>query len=129
MPRKRLTITLDPSILNQLDNSVDGKVIRNRSHAIENIVQSHFTKNVNTAVILAGGKKQKETPFLKLNDHTLFNYQLKQLLKAGIHEIFLITNLDKEQNKKFLDIAKDLGVKLCIVNEETPLRLRSRKSR
>ena len=38
MRRERLTITLQKAIIKKLDKLIDGRTIRNRSHAIESIL-------------------------------------------------------------------------------------------
>ena len=87
MRKKRLTITINPDVIRKVDNLVDNKNIMSRSHAIENILKSHFGSSIDTAVILAGGHKVKKTPLFKLQDINLLQYQMFQLKKAGIKNI------------------------------------------
>ena len=53
MPKKRLTITLDPKILKRVDSIINNKSILNRSHAIETILKDYFGSSIDTAIILA----------------------------------------------------------------------------
>jgi NDP-sugar pyrophosphorylase family protein len=61
MPKQRLTITLSRSTLNKIDKMIDGKTIRSRSHAIDSLLQQALQPKITTAVILAGGQKQKNS--------------------------------------------------------------------
>jgi len=63
MDRTRLTITLKKSILNAVDNLIDGTNIRNRSHAIETLISQSLTPQVRTCIILAGGRGINMRPF------------------------------------------------------------------
>ncbi len=55
--RERLTITLRKDLLRCIDDNIDGKTIRNRSHAIEKVLIEKFGDAfLKTAIILGGGK-------------------------------------------------------------------------
>ena len=54
----RVSVTLDSNIIKQIDDSVDGIVIRSRSNAIEKVLKEHLVER-KTAVILAGGNPEK----------------------------------------------------------------------
>lgn len=56
--KERISITLDPSIVRELDHSVDGIFIRSRSDAIERILKNHVIEK-KTAIIMAGGSPEK----------------------------------------------------------------------
>jgi hypothetical protein len=58
--KSRLTITLSPDVLEQLDRLIDGKTLRNRSQAIETLLRGSLRPSVSTAVILAGGDQESE---------------------------------------------------------------------
>jgi len=55
MDKERITITISPAILTAVDALVDGKAIRNRSHAIEMLVSQSLGTSIGDALILAGG--------------------------------------------------------------------------
>ena len=50
----RLTITLANDVLQQVDQTMDGKIVRNRSHTIEVLLEESLRPRVTTAEILAG---------------------------------------------------------------------------
>ena len=55
--KERVTLTIEKSLLEQVDSSIDGSKIKNRSHAVELLVTKALGSNRPTkALILAGGK-------------------------------------------------------------------------
>ena len=52
--RVRLTITLPPELLRRVDRMVDGRILGDRSQAIESMLRGSMGAEVSTAVILAG---------------------------------------------------------------------------
>jgi len=120
MRKQRITITLNPQIIKKIDQIIDHKNILNRSHAIEVILKNYFKTSVETAIILAGGKKVKKTPLFKLNGITLFEYQIEQLVKANIKEIILITNDDKSLYDELLKNMHINGSTVTVIKEPAP---------
>jgi len=56
MERERITISIKKKVLDEIDKTIDGILTRNRSHAIETLVQKAIGHNVtNSAVVLLGG--------------------------------------------------------------------------
>lgn len=118
MRRERITITIRKDIIAKLDGIIDGQKIRNRSNAIETIIQKEF-KNafLHQAVILAGGKginvKGKAVPkiLLPVKGKTLVESNIKMLKKYGVSEV-VIDASDKfmDQIKSVLKDGADLGV-------------------
>ena len=53
---ERVTITVKKDILRKVDSMIDGREIRNRSHAIETLISKSLSKSgLDTALIMAGG--------------------------------------------------------------------------
>lgn len=121
MPKKRLTITLDPKILKKVDSIINNKSVLNRSHAIETILKDYFGSSIDTAVILAGGHKVKKTPLFKLNEKNLLEYQLEQLRKAGIKTVILNTNDGVKNYEEYVDEFGVRGLSLVVESEKKPL--------
>lgn len=56
MERERITISIKKKVLDQVDSTIDGSKIRNRSHAIETLaLKAMGGKETKNAVILLGG--------------------------------------------------------------------------
>ena len=98
MPQKtRITITIDPDIVKQIDAEIDGVLIRSRSEAIEKFV-SQYLGLQRIAIILAGGDsdslRTSETadyrPLLTINDKTLIEYIIDKIFAAGFQKIIVI---------------------------------------
>lgn len=94
MNKVRLTITLSEYTLFQIDQLIDKKQIRSRSHAIETILNQHLNPALSTAVVLAGNKKPKKEigPLLEFENQPLIFYTLEHLHKFGIKQVYILTN-------------------------------------
>ncbi|MBP7774911.1 hypothetical protein KA078_03925 [Candidatus Woesebacteria bacterium] len=95
--KSRLTITLPESLLRYVDGLVDKQTIRNRSHAIEQLIRDSVAPKVQTALILAGGKHvgDKHPLMKKIGEQTLLQQMTQHLMKSGIKQfIFCVQKTD-----------------------------------
>lgn len=120
--KTRLTITLDESLLKQVDRLIDKKSIRNRSHAIEQLIEQSLSPNIPTAVILAGGEKNETTfkPLTVLGDKPLVFYTLDLLKKHGVKKVVFATNSQGRQLEKLLGDGSDYDLQILYSYEDTP---------
>ena len=101
--KEKLSITISDSVLKKVDSQIDRLFVRNRSQAIENILQKTFERN-KIAVILLGGNEEKlkigkqYVPEVKIKNMTLIETQIKKLREANFREIFVIAK------KKILEV-------------------------
>ncbi len=109
--RDRITITIKKDILRQVDALVDGDKIRNRSHAIESILNDKFGDSfVRTAVILGGGSGVKVSGYTELTSpllsrykkKTLIEWHIEKLKKIGVEEVILAVGVFGSDVRKFL---------------------------
>jgi len=106
--KNRLTITLNSSVLRQLDERIDGSRIRNRSHAIEYVLTKHFAPKVRKAVILAGGQGVKMRPvtyempkgLIPVNGRPVLEHIIDNLRRYDIRELILSVGHHGEKIKK-----------------------------
>jgi NDP-sugar pyrophosphorylase family protein len=120
MKRKRLTITLDPQLLKKIDTVVNGKGIRNRSHAIEYLVKKGLPPMVKKAVILAGGPGIHFRPLtyeipsvlIPFKGKPLLAHLIEQIKKTGIQEIVLCVGYLAEKVEDEFGNGEKWGVKL-----------------
>ena len=92
---KRITITIKPDVLRQIDDMVDGRNIRNRSHAIEELLSKSLSSSVRMALILAGGIGAKLRPItyelpkamIPVHGRPMLEHQILLFRKYGIKDI------------------------------------------
>ncbi len=107
--RTRLTITLKDSVVRRVDRYVDGSRIRNRSHAIEYLLNKSLYASQTQAVILAGGTGLGMRPYtyelpkamLPIKQKPLLEYQITRLRDAGVHDIILCIGERGEEIEKY----------------------------
>jgi NDP-sugar pyrophosphorylase family protein len=123
--KERLTITLDSSLLSAVDTTIDGVNIRNRSHAIENLLNSAigFGKP-KKAVVFAGGStvtiegRQMPVPLLPINGKPIIEYILDELKRNRMLEIVIVAG--KEHRDAFKNIGNGFtrGLNISYVEED-----------
>ncbi len=95
---KRITITINQDVLRRIDGMVDGKQIRNRSHAVENLIVKSLSKtDVETALVLAGGVGAKLRPItyelpkamIPVHGKSMLEHQVAMLRKYGIKNVIV----------------------------------------
>ena len=93
--RTRLTITLPSETITRIDYLIDGVNVRNRSHAVERLINQALDPVVNTAVILAGGKSNRQkAPLKPIGDKYLLSIMLEQLKRHGITQLHICASPD-----------------------------------
>lgn len=116
--KERLTITMRKDILSSLDRFIDGEKIRNRSHAIEYIVNRHLGAGIDTCVILAAGQDEQTTkPLLRIHNRPVIAYTIEMLRQAGIYNIVMVINNDRQDIKKYLEDGKQWKVNITYVED------------
>lgn len=120
--KARLTITLPNELLNQIDGLVDGRAIRNRSHAIELLIRDSLKPRVDTAVILAGGRSDDpEPPPLRLIDgRSLIAITIEHLARYGITNLILLAGPHQAAIRAIIGRGERLGVRVTYVDEPQP---------
>ncbi len=123
MGKQRLTITLSESVLKKVDHYIDGIQIRNRSHAIENLLESSFSPSIDTAVILAGGAKHvNDNPTLKkIGDRYVLAIMLERLREVGIAKVIICAGEEGVAIQKVFGDGSQVGLQMVYSHEKTPL--------
>ncbi len=130
LQRQRLTITLDDTILQKIDDKVDGIKVRNRSHAIEILLSKAMKEEgLKKAFILAGGKGTRmrpltyeiPKPLIPLKGRPIIEHQIEHLKKFGIEEIILGLGYGAEKIIAHFADGRKLGVKIKYVVEKEEL--------
>ena len=123
MGKQRLTITLSEYILKKVDKYIDGVHIRNRSHAIESLLEQSFSPSIDTAVILAGGVEASEpVPALRtIGDRSVLAITLEKLRDAGIDRCVICAGGVTTPIKALFGDGSRYGLQLFYVDEPQPL--------
>lgn len=126
--RERVTLTLDSELLKQIDTSIDGYKIKNRSHAVELLLIRGMSGDRPTkAVILAGGKHRGlkseigsiPQVLAPIKGKPIIEHVIDLFRKYGIKDIFIAVAHDSEKIKKSFE-GKDLGVNINFIDEKYP---------
>jgi mannose-1-phosphate guanylyltransferase/phosphomannomutase len=122
--KQRLTITLSEGTLRKIDAIIDRRQIRNRSHAIEYVIEEALKPKISTALVLAGGPNPKQSPekaMTMLNGKPLILYTLEHLQKFGITKVIIATNSEGKAIEKLLGNGEALHLELVYLYETKPL--------
>lgn len=123
--RKRITITLREDLLRGVDQLVNSAEIRNRSHAMEVLLQRALGHGVRQGVILAGGEGVRLRPLtyelpkalLPIGGRPLLAYIIDQLRDHGIRELVITTGHLGERIEQEFGHGANLGVHIRYVHE------------
>jgi mannose-1-phosphate guanylyltransferase len=128
--KERVTITLESSLLNQIDKRIDGVNIKNRSQEIENVLSESLGVNIpKKAVLFVGGRGTRLKPLTDKIPKALIEVQGKPIIehifdllkKYGIRDVILCTGHLKDVLKDRLGDGSKAGMNLIYVEEENPL--------
>ncbi len=130
MEKERITITIDKKMLEKIDNVIDGNRIRNRSHAIEDLLSTALGKTaVGTAFILAGGAGTRLRPItyeipkalIPVHGRPILEHQLDMLKKYDIRNIVLAVSHKADKIKEYFGNGSKFGVKITYIDEKKPM--------
>ena len=128
--KKRVTLTIENDVLDQVDKEVDGYKIKNRSHAVELFLLKAMGLSVPKQVlILAGGKGTRlqpityeiPKPLITLQGKPILEYSLDLFKKFGIKDILISIGFKGEKIKEHFGDGSKFGVNITYIKEEEPL--------
>src|SRR3989344_5109593 len=115
--KEKIAISIDQELLTQVDNKVDGTIIRSRSQAIELYLSKGLGMDLlTTAVILLKGTRQ-ESAFRLIDGTPLLLKQLHLLKHAGVTLAYIVTQHSK-LSQQLTDLALQGGIEVRIVEYE-----------
>lgn len=128
MRRSRITITLDNFTLAKVDRLIDKNTIRNRSHAIEYVLNQYTQSKARKAVILAGGQGvnlrpytlEVPKPLLPVKGKPILEHLIAQLKKNGIEEVILCIGYLGNKIKEHFGNGEKFGIKIMYSEEKEP---------
>ena len=128
--KERVTLTIEKSILKEVDGSVDRRTVKNRSHAVELLLLKALgSDRPKSVLILAGGRGTRlqplthelPKPLIPLHDRPLIEHIIDLFKKYDIRNIIISLGYKKEKIKDALGNGKNLGVNITYVEEKEPL--------
>lgn len=130
MGLKRVTITVKQDILKRLDNMVGNGGIRNRSHAIEELIMRGMSKTeLDTVVIMAGGDGARlrpityeiPKPLIPIRGRPVLEHQISMLKKFDVRNIILSVGKNHEKIAEYFGNGSKFGVNIEYIVEQKPL--------
>ncbi len=122
--KTRLTITLSESTVRKLDQLIDKKTVRNRSHAIEQILEESLKPSIDTAIILAGGETRKNEslrPLTILDGKPLIMHTLDHLKKHGVSTVAITAGPRGTEIQDLLGDGSDYDLNIEYFFEDEPI--------
>lgn len=122
--KKKISITIENSLIKDIDSIIDNIYIRNRSQAIGHLVNIALGEN-RTAVILSGGPEDKikisneYRPTIKIRGKSVIERAIEKLRESGFKNIFIIAR--QKVLTRIFDIIRDgsvYGVKVQYIEEK-----------
>ena len=105
MPKSKIAISVDNSLLKIVDSKVDHSIIRSRSQAIEYFLKKGLQEqSVSTAVLLLKGEHQGFA-LKEINGQSLIRQQIFFFEKYGIKTLYIITQHTKNMNLLLNEIS------------------------
>ena len=106
MERERVTISIKKQLLRIVDKTIDGVSVRNRSHAVEELITKALNLgDIKTAVVLIGGEDALKTI-------SSVSSGLLELSKNGFSDVYVAVGFLADEIKEKLGDGKDFGLKL-----------------
>ncbi len=105
--KKKISISIDRLLLEDLDKMIDGKIVKNRSQAVEKLIREQTNKEeITRAIILAGGgRRAYHNGMLKcmrtIRRIPIIVHTIRRLNDAGIFDIVISTS-EKRRIEKVL---------------------------
>jgi NDP-sugar pyrophosphorylase family protein len=126
MERMPFTITMRKDLVKKVDSLVDGTRIRNRSHALEYLVATHFQPKIKKALILAGGEGAKMRPFtyempkamLSVKGRPILEYIIDLLRNHEVRDLYVAIGHTGGRIKDHFGDGSKFGVKITYIEEK-----------
>ncbi len=122
--KKKISITVENSLIKEIDTIIDHIYIRNRSQAIEHLISTALGEN-RTAVIMAGGDEEKIRigkefrPTILIKKKSVIERAVEKLRGSGFKNIYIIAR--QAVLTKIFDILRDgtiYSVKINYIEEK-----------
>ena len=128
--REKLTVTIRKELIPKIDEIIDGRKIRNRSHATEFLIEEGLGINkVKTAFILAGGEGTRlrpltleiPKPLIPVHGKPMLEHTLELLHSHGVDHVVMSLGYMADKIKEYFGDGKRYGMKFDYVIETEKL--------
>ncbi|MDA1196383.1 MAG: sugar phosphate nucleotidyltransferase [Nanoarchaeota archaeon] len=117
MKKTKIAISVNPTLLAQIDAKVDGSIIRSRSQAMEYYLQKGLQESsITTAVLLIRGSHH-DICLKTINNATLLQKQIQFFANSGIKKVLIVTQHSTLTNKLLLETEK-APIETTIIEKE-----------
>lgn len=130
MEREKLTVTVKKDLIKKIDGIVDGRKIRNRSHAAEYLIEAGLGINkIKKAIVLVGGEGTRLRPYtyelpkvlLPIHGKPMVQHVLELLKSHGVTEIYLAIYYKGDKVREYFGDGSRFGLNIRYIEEKTPL--------
>lgn len=131
MSKKRISLTLEESLVDRIDRKAELEEIDNRSRAVEKFLETYLDReNISKAIILCGGDQEnpkclsehKGKPLIKSTVEHLKEHGIQRIIITGGENIEKIEKKLGEENIDFIKEEKPLGTAGSIRNLEDRIK-------
>lgn len=125
----RISLTLNEDIVNKIDSITDGYEMKNRSDAIEKILNAYFNKQkLKQAIILCGGRGNKHAnqtqdipeSMTLVQNTPILEHIILHLKNEGITEIILAVGYKHETIVNYFGNGQKYGININYMIEKEP---------
>lgn len=125
-----MTVTIRSDLIGRVDQTVDGIGIRNRSHAIEVLLDKALSASkVNKAFLLAGGKGTRMRPFtyempkpmIPVQGKPLIQHIVELLRKYDVRDLIFSVGYMGEKMQEYFGNGSKFGFNASYITEKKPL--------
>jgi NDP-sugar pyrophosphorylase family protein len=129
--KKRISLTINGSLIDEVDRYVDGAKVKNRSHAVELLLTKALGggSKLSTGIILAGGIGSRlrpitheiPKPLIPLQNKPVIEYNIELFRKYGVGKLILALGYKAEKIKEYFEAHPVPGAEMVFVVEDKPL--------
>ena len=117
MPKSKIAISVDNSLLKLVDSKVDGSVIRSRSQAIEYFLRKGLQEQSASAAVLLLKGEHQENALNEVRGMPLIKQQIEFFANHGVKQLYVITQHTRNITK-LLDVISGANISVEIVEKQ-----------
>ncbi|HCM36569.1 MAG: hypothetical protein A3J30_01590 [Candidatus Wildermuthbacteria bacterium RIFCSPLOWO2_02_FULL_47_9c] len=115
MTRSKIAITIKDDLLKRLDRAIDGKTIRNRSHAIEYFLDQELFSKAETALLIAGHKDFSCSTLFERK--SVLEHHLELLQAHGVKNAILLLHESEQEAQRIAGDGSEYGLRITYLRQ------------